>query len=132
MSSNPLRLPPLSSLAAKPPQTPTETQSQTSSSAGTHNYAPALAASQQKQRENPAAKPSNIDTALSGEAEGKENASADAAGEGVISPTSAGWRPNLDRQQSWSQQDRKRMMQSPLMSPKGSEGEVGSGFSSKE
>jgi hypothetical protein len=35
----------------------------------------------------------------------------------LVSPTSASWRPDFNRQQSWSMQDRKRAMQSPLMSP---------------
>jgi len=37
--------------------------------------------------------------------------------DGIRSPSSATWRPKFDRQQSWSEQDRKRAMQEDLMSP---------------
>ena len=114
--------PHISTLAAIPPQKPSHNQENSTNSTSlpsrpsnpeqsptTSNYASAVAAARQKHN-----KPGAIDVATTSQFENEAGAKESG---GLVSPTSASWRPNFNRQQSWSQQDMKRAMQSPLMSP---------------
>ncbi|MCJ1328392.1 hypothetical protein MMC10_005069 [Thelotrema lepadinum] len=137
-------LPPLSSLSAKPPQNPsssssfpsqtqTQTQPPTSPSTSSSNYATTLAARTKVPSQQPT--PLDLSTSKDGTSEpppthesgsGGEESKGEA--EKVVSPTSPSWRPSFDRHQSWSEQDRKRVMHEGLVSPAVEKG----GFSSAE
>ncbi|MCJ1288329.1 hypothetical protein MMC26_007684 [Xylographa opegraphella] len=127
---------PFSTLASKPPQPPslTNTSPNTSTTSTTtplssrpaplrspssNNYASALASAQARSPSTPT--PNNA----AGSADGK------VVGTGELGES---FRPGIDRMQSWSEQDMKRAMQERLLSPWG-EG-VGEGremgFSSRQ
>ncbi|CAF9925254.1 MAG: hypothetical protein GOMPHAMPRED_003841 [Gomphillus americanus] len=118
-------LPDFSTLAAKPPQRPTANLTTRPS---TSNYASALASVSAAGQDNQSSKQNKpFVITIDGTAASQEETTSSA------SPSSVSWRPNLDRQQSWSMQDRKRAMQSPLMSPMLERGKGGDfGFSTKD
>lgn len=116
------QLPPTSTLAAKPPQRPSpppnpqapETSMSTTLPHHTSSTSPTQSSNQFNIPDNIAAKiqaASAGDEDLQKEGEGK-------VGEGEVGPTSPdGWKPKFNRQQSFSQQDMKRLMQEDMMSP---------------
>lgn len=119
ISTMPSKLPDFSSLASKPPQIPrTDTPLPSRPSPST---SAAKDAQPPKSTTQPKLSPSlNLD------------GTSQQHREETVSPTSACWKPNLDRRQSWSMQDHKRAMQEPLRSPMVETGREDYGFRSEE
>ena len=111
----------LNTLAAKPPQPALNTDT-TKTKAGTAPPPPTPADSLPV-RAPPTSKYADA-LAAAGASSGDKGAAGQAADK---KPPEVPWRPRMDRQMSWNEQDQKHEMQQPMMSP--SEGKAGQGFS---